>query len=57
MAKGSSILAIRTQIQKNSSSFAFDAPTVWNEIDVDDVVHSAPTLACFKKKAKILSFR
>ena len=34
-------------------SFVFDAPTVWN--DLPDDVHSAPTLACFRKKAKILT--
>ena len=28
-------------------SFAFDAPTVWN--DLPDEVRSLPTLACFRK--------
>ena len=31
-------------------SFAFDAPTVW--IHLPDEVHSAPTLACFRKRLK-----
>ena len=34
-------------------SFAFDAPTLWN--DFPDDVHSASTLACFRKKIKIVS--
>ena len=31
-------------------SFAFDAPTIWN--DLPDEVRSAPTLACFRKRIK-----
>ena len=44
------ILPICTQIKKNhfGHSFAFDAPTLWN--DLPDDVRSAPTLACFRKK-------
>ena len=36
-------------------NFAFDAPTFWN--DLPDEVCSAPTLACFRKNAKILSLQ
>ena len=36
-------------------SFAFDAPTVWN--DLPDQIHSAPSLACFRKKVKIVSLQ
>ena len=36
-------------------SFAFDAPTVWNDLTYD--VCSTSTLACFRKKAKILSLQ
>ena len=32
-------------------SFAFDAPTVWN--DLPDDICSAPTLACFRKRLKL----
>ena len=35
-----------------SHSFAFDAPTVWN-----DEVRSAPTLACFRKRLKSYLFK
>ena len=35
-------------------SFAFDAPTVWNDLPYD--VHSAPSLACFKEKLKSYLF-
>ena len=35
-------------------SFAFDAPTLWNDLPED--VHSAPTLACFRKKLKSYLF-
>ena len=35
-------------------SFAFDAPTLWN--DLPDDVCSAPTLACFRKKLKSYLF-
>ena len=35
-------------------SFAFDAPTVRN--DLLDEVHSAPTLACFRKRLKSYLF-
>ena len=34
----------------NNHSFTCDTPTVWN--DLPDDVHSAPTLACFRKKEK-----
>ena len=37
-----------------SHSFAFDAPTLWN--DLPDHVHSAPNLACFRKKLKSYLF-
>ena len=41
----------RTQIKKHfSHSFAFDAPTLWN--DLPDDVRSAPNLAYFRKKLK-----
>ena len=36
-------------------SFAFDAPTVWN--DLPDEVSSAPTLACFRKRLKLYLFK
>ena len=53
--KGSSILPISTQIQNHFGySFAFDAPTLWN--DLPDDVRSAPTLACFRKKLKSYLF-
>ena len=35
-------------------SFAFGAPTLWNNLP--DVVHSAPNLACFRKKLKSYLF-
>ena len=35
-------------------SFAFDAPTLWN--DMPDDVRSAPYLACFRKKLKSYLF-
>ena len=35
-------------------SFAFDAPTLWN--DLPDDVNSAQTLACFRKKLKSYLF-
>ena len=34
-------------------SFAFDAPMVWN--DIPDEVRSASTLACFRKRLKIVN--
>ena len=37
-----------------SHSFAFDAPTLWN--DLPDDVCSAPNFACFKKKLKSYLF-
>ena len=36
-------------------SLAFDAPTVWNHLP--DEVRSAPTLACFRKRLKIISLQ
>ena len=36
-------------------SFAFDAATVWNHLP--DEVHSAPTLACFRKRLKLYLFK
>ena len=41
-----------TYLCENKKKLAL-APTVWN--DLSDDVDSAPTLACFRKKAKILS--
>ena len=53
--RGSSILPICTQIKKHfGHSFAFDAPTLWN--DLPDDVCSAPTLACLRKKLKSYVF-
>ena len=37
------------------NSFAFDAHTVGNNLP--DEVHSSPTLACFRKKVKIVSLQ
>ena len=48
--EGSAILPIFMLIK---NTFAYDTPTVFN--DLTDDVHSAKTLACFRKKAKILS--
>ena len=46
--KGSSILPISTQIQKHfGHSFAFDAPTLWN--DLTDDIRFAPNLAASGK--------
>ena len=54
--RGSSlILPIYIQIKNHfGHSFAFDAPTLWN--DLPDDISSAPTLACFSKKLKSYLF-
>ena len=49
------ILPICTQIKKHfGHSFAFNAPTPWNELPDD--VRSAPTLTCFRKKLRSYLF-
>ena len=47
--------SVHQQIPHFCYSFAFDAPTVWN--DLPEEVSSAETLACFRKKCKISSMQ
>ena len=50
VTRGSLILLICTQKQKEhfGQSFAFDAATLWNDLPND--ASSAPAIACFRKK-------
>ena len=44
-------LSVHKSVKQFSNSFAFDAPTVWN--DLTDEICASPTLAYFRKQLKI----